>query len=83
MKVIGTTERVAKMQHSCSWCGEFIIVSERYFRLRGIDDDNSPFVNKFHLECKTAAEKWAEDNDGPFELWHMERPPVGIGHGIG
>lgn len=80
MRLIGKLERVAKLQHQCTWCGEFIIPTERYVRMVFVFEGELD-INKFHLECKAAADAECDDEYG-FVPYEHDRPPVGIGHGI-
>lgn len=38
--------------HTCTWCGQSIGTSERYYRWFSLDEDATMGVSKMHPECK-------------------------------
>jgi hypothetical protein len=45
---------VARKEHQCIWCGEPIVIGEKYRRCRLIWEGD-PITNKWHKECDDAA----------------------------
>jgi hypothetical protein len=60
----------ARKEHRCTWCGQTIIVGEKYVRWASYDGGYCD-TNKMHDECHEVAVA-----DGPFEycLYEGERP---------
>lgn len=50
---IEDAQPVARKTHRCCWCGEAIIVGEKYNRWRGIFEGQIQ-TTKMHLECLEA-----------------------------
>jgi len=73
VRVIETRERVARLEHRCSWCGEKINPGERFVRIRCVFE-GEPFVNKFHQECNLASEADWKEHGESFEEFTMPRP---------
>ena len=69
----------AKVKHLCIWCGQHIVVGERYRHEKSIYDGH--FQNhKWHLECEKACD---EENCGVGEYeifpYDNERPSERLG----
>lgn len=66
---------VAKKQHRCTWCWQFIQPGETYKRYRYYSEGEAGTV-KLHPECKTAVDDAAYE-EGGFVEWtpgEGERP---------
>jgi hypothetical protein len=69
-----TTTQVARIDHRCTWCWQFIRAGEQYKRYRYFDGGDAGVV-KMHPECHGAMLEAARD-EGGFIEWTpgMERP---------
>lgn len=61
---------VARKEHRCIWCGEPIVIGEKYRRTRLIWEGD-PITNKWHKECDDAAD--AVDLEEGFEPHTFKR----------
>ena len=53
---LNSKERIARKEHVCEWCGEKIVIGEKYFHYTGIGDSGFQ-DNKVHLECLKAMQE--------------------------
>jgi hypothetical protein len=64
---------MARKAHRCTWCGEHILVGEKYLRRRGICEDG-PSTVKHHMECEeAAAADWKEWGEC-YSMFEQQRP---------
>ena len=64
---------VARTQHRCIWCGQFILVGEKYTKSIGIFDGDFQ-SNVFHMECvKACWEDLSENHEDTFEPYEYKR----------
>lgn len=65
---------IARKKHRCIWCGEFILVGEKYRREQSVYDGE--FQNHaWHPECNTDAQDYfLEFGDEEFSAYSAERP---------
>lgn len=70
-----TTWQTARKPHTCSWCGQKIIVGEKYARWANYDD--GVVTNKAHEECEADITEAARYEGGTIEFaaGEAERPP--------
>lgn len=70
----------ARKPHKCTWCGEMIVVGERYERERCVFEGD-PQTNCFHLECAEDLKAAMALEPGCFEYnpWSAERPAKRLG----
>ena len=65
----------ARKRHDCIWCGEHILVGEKYRDERSVYAGN---IQRFrwHLECDEAGKEEAWESGGSFEFlpYSSERP---------
>ena len=69
----------AVKQHKCIWCGESILVGEKYNRSSSIFDGD--FQDQcWHLECLEDAQKcFKEEHSCEFSAYDNERPKKQLG----
>jgi len=72
MRIVEQKQYKARTPHRCTWCGEAILAGLPYVRLRGVYE-REPFVNKFHPECKEAADIDYQELGEGFEAFTMKR----------
>lgn len=70
----------ARKPHCCIWCGQMIVVGERYEYERCIFEGD-PQSNHWHLECAEDLKIAMSYEPGCFEFtpWEAERPPKRLG----
>ena len=70
----------ARKQHPCVWCGQMIVVGERYERERCVFEGD-PQTNHWHLECAEDIKVAMSYEPGCFEFTpgEAERPAVRLG----
>ncbi len=61
-----------KKQHRCEWCGERIVIGERYATWRSFYD--APMTTRVHEECHEDMLDALEPGE-TFMPWSAERPP--------
>jgi hypothetical protein len=71
---IGDDEtHTARKEHRCTWCGQTILIGEKYLKRRGVCDGDCSTV-KHHMECEeAAAADWAEWGEC-YDMFSQERP---------
>ena len=73
MYVFPQTLQTAKKPHNCTWCGQKILMGERYSRWASVDD--SYFTSKMHEECVGAMlDEFRETRDNEYLPFENERP---------
>lgn len=77
--LLSETTPKARKEHRCIWCGEPILVGERYRCERSVYDGQMQY-HKWHLECNAAAnEHFRHCIDDTFGPGEAERPTVHLG----
>ncbi len=72
---------VAKKEHTCDWCGQQILIGEKYHRDRVIFEGQA-MTNKFHDECFGAATHEANEDGGCYTFLPGENErPASTNHG--
>lgn len=69
---IGSAWRMARKSHTCSWCGELIEKTTRYFRWFGIVEGDAG-ESKLHPECEEASQQWPQE----WGCWVLYEQPRG------
>jgi hypothetical protein len=72
---LSDSEPIARKKHHCTWCGQHILVGEKYVRISVVFDGEMQ-TNKFHKECDAACADEASHEGGSFEFvpGSYERP---------
>ena len=77
-RLFSKNTRTAKKQHRCIWCGEKILISEKYVDERSLYDDNIQ-RHRWHLECNDDSIKYfTKSCENEFSAYENERPIVKI-----
>jgi len=64
----------AKNVHTCIWCGEKIVIGEKYHSESGVYDGDFQ-QTKWHLECNlVAVEEFKTSKECEFQAHENERP---------
>ena len=76
--------QTARKPHKCIWCGEMVVVGERYEYERCIFEGD-PQSNHWHLECAEDLKAAMKNEPGCFEFspWSAERPTERLGFQLG
>ena len=72
-RLISESFPCARKPHKCIWCGERIVVGEKYRRERSVFDDNMQ-DHKWHLDCDADAAEYFKHGDSEFSAYENERP---------
>lgn len=77
---LSETERIARKQYLCIWCGEPIPKGSRYHWETGVHDGDFQMQRK-HLECKRASTEvdWDSRDDGYEEFEFYRGTPISKG----
>ena len=68
--------RTAKKAHTCIWCGQKILVGEKYTDERSVYDGNIQ-RHRWHPECHADSVKYfRESGEEEFTPWDNERPSL-------
>jgi hypothetical protein len=69
----------ARKEHVCIWCGEKILIGEKYHRESGAYDGQLQ-DSKWHLECNLdALEFFRTSHEYEFQVGENERPKERLG----
>lgn len=75
-EVISSELRKARKPHKCIWCGQLIVIGDRY-RYERVRGPEGMGFNPWHLECDEAhREMCREYGDDEFSPYSYERPPT-------
>ena len=64
---------VARKEHRCIWCGQKILIGEKYCDRRGAFD-GSIQRDRFHLECEKSSSEYFRSGEDEFDPYENERP---------
>jgi hypothetical protein len=72
---ISSEERKARKEHRCTWCGQMILIGEKY-RHERVRVDGDMNTNDMHLECDEALAELCRYEGGAcyFDPYENERP---------
>ncbi len=74
--LISEKNYIARKPHACIWCGQRVVIGERYVREFSVFDGDTQKL-KWHPECRQAAlDGWRSGDDEEFSPGENERPPT-------
>lgn len=72
---LSETTPVARKEHKCDWCGEEILIGEKYHRWTGIFESDFGDT-KMHLVCNEAYHKSDFCSDEGFRFYEQKKGQV-------